>query len=211
MGAPAGSPAGSPPDPPPWPGLAWEEDLRRRAQHLGLSRALERFTAGGWDYLALEGPAGVTLWDVWDDPAYGAFERYGWLAQLADLLRTLHRTGAVVESLRPGQVHISPLGQLVLDASVVLFSHYPYGPGVTYRTPNADEVLAIFSRQRLLAVVSGHWHGNTEKRDRGVLFTTTASCSSTRPNHDKTRAKGYRIFTVRNGREIETAFKEVAP
>jgi 3',5'-cyclic AMP phosphodiesterase CpdA len=97
------------------------------------------------------------------------------------------------------------------DAPVVLFSHYPYGPGVTYRTPNADEVLAIFSRQRLLAVVSGHWHGNTEKRDRGVLFTTTATCSSTRPNHDKTRAKGYRIFTVRNGCEIETAFKEVAP
>lgn len=97
------------------------------------------------------------------------------------------------------------------DAPVILFSHYPYGPGVTYRTPNADEVLALFRRQRLLAVVSGHWHGNTESRRDGVLFTTTACASSTRPNHDRTKAKGYRVFTVRAGREIATEFREVPP
>jgi serine/threonine protein phosphatase PrpC len=108
------------PDPPPWPSLAWEEDLRRRAQHLGLPRVLDRFAEGGWDYLVLEGATGVTLWDVWDDPTYGAAERYGWLAQLADLLRTLHGAGVVVESLRPEQVHISALGQVLFDASVGL-------------------------------------------------------------------------------------------
>lgn len=92
---------------------------------------------------------------------------------------------------------------------VILFSHYPYGPGVTYRTPNAEEVLGLFREKDLLAVVSGHWHGNTEKRADGVLFTTTACASSTRSNHDKTEARGYRTFTVREGREIDTRFRRV--
>jgi protein phosphatase len=108
------------PYPPPWPSLAWEDDLRRRTQHPGLPPVLDRFADGGWGYLVLEAPAGITLWDVWDNPAHGAFERYGWLTQLADLLRALHRSGAVVESLRPEQVHVSPLGQVLLDASVRL-------------------------------------------------------------------------------------------
>lgn len=95
------------------------------------------------------------------------------------------------------------------DRPLILFSHYPYGTGVSYRTPNADEVLGLFRGKRLLAVVSGHWHGNTERREGGVLFTTTACASSTRNNHDKTDAKGYRVFTVREGREVSTEFKAV--
>jgi serine/threonine protein phosphatase PrpC len=137
------TPTRPPAGPPAWPGLAWEEDLRRRARHLGLSGVLDRFTAGGHDHLALEGPTGVTLWDVWDDPTYGAFERFGWLAQLADLLRTLHRTGAVVESLRPGQVHISPLGQILLDASVTLLPlPLPAGAPVRPSLVSAPELIA---------------------------------------------------------------------
>jgi hypothetical protein len=97
------------------------------------------------------------------------------------------------------------------DAPVVLFSHYPYGPGVTYRTPNADAVLSLFRGRRLLAVAGAHWHGNTEVRQGGVLFTTTACASSTRSNHDGMKPKGYRVFTVRGGREISTAFREVPP
>lgn len=96
-------------------------------------------------------------------------------------------------------------------APLILFSHYPYGPGVTYRTSNAAEVLRIFERQRLLAVVSGHWHGNTERRENGVLFTTTACSSGTRKNHDGTAARGYRVFTVEAGCEIRTEFREVLP
>src|SRR4051812_25837518 len=103
-----------------WPSLAWEEDLRQRAGPLGLSRVLDRFTERDRDWLALEVPAGVTLWDVWDEPTYGAAERYGWLGQLAELLRTIHRAGAILESLRPEQVRISPLGQVLLDPTVVL-------------------------------------------------------------------------------------------
>jgi serine/threonine protein phosphatase PrpC len=105
---------------PPWPGLAWEQDIRRRIGAVGLARILDRFNAGGRDFIVLETPAGFNLWDVWDEPAYGPAERYGWLGQLADLLRNLHRAGAVLESLRPEQVRVTPLGQVVLDPTVVL-------------------------------------------------------------------------------------------
>jgi calcineurin-like phosphoesterase family protein len=97
------------------------------------------------------------------------------------------------------------------DEPVILFSHYPYVPGVTYRTPNADEVIEVFRGRRLLAVVGAHFHGNNERRENGILFTTTACATSTRNNHDGTKAKGYRVFTVREGREITTEFREVPP
>ena len=93
-------------------------------------------------------------------------------------------------------------------APVILFSHYPYGPGVTYRTENADEVLRIFSTKRLLAVISGHFHGNTERVVNNVLFTTTATSSSTRENHDGTTARGYRVFRVGSDLTIRTEFRE---
>ncbi len=110
---------------------------------------------------------------------------------------------AVVERLRAIAAAIPP------DRPVILFSHYAYGTGVSGRTPNADEVLGLFKGRRLLAVLSGHWHGNTERREGGVLFTTTACASSTRNNHDKTTAKGYRVLIVREGREVSTEFKAV--
>jgi hypothetical protein len=96
-----------------------------------------------------------------------------------------------------------------VGAPVVLFSHYPYGAGVKYQTPNATEVLAVFRQQRVLAAVGAHFHGNTERRDNGVLYTTTAAGGSTRANHDGTPQKGYRVFTVKNRSEITTAFHEV--
>jgi predicted MPP superfamily phosphohydrolase len=102
-------------------------------------------------------------------------------------------------------------GRLPAGAPVILFSHYPYGKPVRYRTRNADAVMAVFGKQRLLAVVGAHFHGNTESRENGVLHTTTATASSTRPNHDGTAPKGYRVFWVRGGREIRTEFREVAP
>jgi serine/threonine protein phosphatase PrpC len=103
-----------------WPSLAWEENLRDRAADLGLAGIRERFEDADGAHLVLEFPAGVTLWNVWDDPAFGAPERYGWLSGLADLVRRLHAAGAVLESLRPEQVRVSPLGQVLLDPTVVL-------------------------------------------------------------------------------------------
>jgi serine/threonine protein phosphatase PrpC len=108
------------PHPPRWPSLAWEDDLTRRVRHVGLPRILDAFGADGFANLVFEWPAGVTLWDAWDDPAAGAAERFGWLARLAELLRALHRPGALLESLSPAQVRITPLGEVVLDPTVCL-------------------------------------------------------------------------------------------
>ena len=74
---------------------------------------------------------------------------------------------------------------------------------------NADEVQALFAGRPLLAMISGHWHGNTEKIENGILMTTTACSSSTRGNHDGTKPKGYRVFTIHPDRTVSTEFKEV--
>jgi len=95
------------------------------------------------------------------------------------------------------------------DRPIVMFSHYPFAEGVRYRTPNSAEVLALFEDTRLLAVVSGHFHGNTERRENGVLMTTTACCSGRRRNHDGTRAKGFRVFRIGEDMNVETEFREV--
>ena len=76
---------------------------------------LTRFTADGLDHLVLDDPAGVPLWDAWDDPNQGAAERFAWLARLADLLHLLHRSGACLETFRPEDVRITPAGQPVLS------------------------------------------------------------------------------------------------
>ena len=58
-------------------------------------------------------------------------------------------------------------------------------------------------------MVSGHFHGNTERRENGILMTTTACCSGRRGNHDGTKAKGYRIFHIDKDMNVTTEFREV--
>ena len=58
-------------------------------------------------------------------------------------------------------------------------------------------------------MVSGHFHGNTERRENGILMTTTACSSGSRGNHDGTEAKGYRVFHIDNQMNVTTEFKEV--
>ena len=92
---------------------------------------------------------------------------------------------------------------------IVFFSHYPFGEGVRYQTPNSAEVLELFKDKKLLAMISAHFHGNTERRENGILMTTTACCSGTRGNHDGTKTKGYRVFHIDNEMNVTTEFKEV--
>jgi 3',5'-cyclic AMP phosphodiesterase CpdA len=78
---------------------------------------------------------------------------------------------------------------------LALFCHHPMNPhSKAYRILNADEILDLFSSHALRLVAAGHWHGNQEESTARSLFTTTACCSSTRDNFDKTSAKGYRMF-----------------
>lgn len=95
----------------------------------------------------------------------------------------------------------------VADSSpIALFCHHPLNPNARkYRVANADDVLAIFKGKRLRLVASGHWHGNQVERADGVLFTTTACCTSTRNNFDDTKEKGYRLFHL-GADSVETEF-----
>lgn len=95
------------------------------------------------------------------------------------------------------------------ERPIALFVHHPFNPNTkAYRVGNADEVLALFANHNLKVVASGHFHGNQVEQQEGVLFTTTACCSTTRGNHDGTEAKGYRLFHVDKG-VVETEFVEV--
>ncbi len=92
---------------------------------------------------------------------------------------------------------------------IALFAHHPFNPGtLQYRVQNADKVLALFAEHRLRLVATGHWHGNQVQTVDGVLFTTTACCSSTRNNHDFTPWKGFRVFHFA-GDSVETEFVAV--
>jgi 3',5'-cyclic AMP phosphodiesterase CpdA len=97
------------------------------------------------------------------------------------------------------------------DQPVIVFSHYPFADGVKYRTQNSDAVQALFNNKKLLAMVGGHFHGNTQRRENGILMTTTACCSGTRGNHDNTKAKGFRVFHIDEAMSITTEFREVTP
>jgi protein phosphatase len=103
-----------------WPGAAWELDLRQRLRANVVSAVADQFEEDGHRYLALDSGPGVTLWNAWDDPTHGPFEQYAWLAQLAELLDTLHQVGVIVESLRPDQVLLDPFGRVALDPTVML-------------------------------------------------------------------------------------------
>lgn len=95
------------------------------------------------------------------------------------------------------------------NAPIIVFTHYPYAEGARYEAPSRSEVLAVFAARNLLAVISGHFHGNTETLRDGVLYTTTACSSSTRGNHDGTKPKGYRVFLVDQKGGITTEFRAV--
>jgi 3',5'-cyclic AMP phosphodiesterase CpdA len=93
---------------------------------------------------------------------------------------------------------------------IALFGHHPFNPHTkAYRVKNADEVLGLFSDHNLKLVAAGHYHGNQVERQDGILFTTTACCSTTRGNFDGTDARGYRLFHL-DGETVETEFVEVS-
>lgn len=87
---------------------------------------------------------------------------------------------------------------------VVLFTHVPLasrmGLPAVYPLVNRRQVLALFRGKKLLAVISGHYHGAKESVEDGVLFTTTPTFSPNRANHDKTRGGAVRLFTIREGK-----------
>lgn len=103
------------------------------------------------------------------------------------------------------------LREIPKDRPIALFTHHPFNPNVPkVRAKNADTLLSNFSEHRLKLVAAGHFHGNLEERKDGVLFTTTACCSTTRPNHDLTVLRGFRLFQFK-GDEVKTVTVGLGP
>jgi len=128
---------------PVWPSLDWEQELLTTVKHPGLPIILDRFTEGDFEYLIEEAPVGRSLWDAWEDPEASAEQRFGYLAEIAELLHQLHQCGVILEGLRPqiivisadGHARLTDLGELLplpLPADLPL-RHLPY---------TAPEVLA---------------------------------------------------------------------
>jgi len=114
-------------------------------------------------------------------------------------------------SIRPDRIEWleKRLKKIKRDRPLALCCHHPFNPNSkAYHVKNADKVLALFANHNLKLVATGHYHGNQVEEANGVLFTTTACCSSTRPNFDETTAKGYRLFHL-NEDTVETEFVEV--
>src|SRR5205814_5119104 len=84
-----------------WPNLAWEKAVLEAARHPALPSVVDNFVEDGSEYLVETSPAGVLLWDAWDDPDASAEQRFGYLKHIAEGLRALHQAGAMLESLRP--------------------------------------------------------------------------------------------------------------
>jgi 3',5'-cyclic AMP phosphodiesterase CpdA len=83
-------------------------------------------------------------------------------------------------------------------APTIVFTHFPLAPGIANEhgalmTPrNAPELLArIAAQSNVRAVLSGHFHGNTERRHGGLLLATGACCSRVDHAHDGSSTKGW--------------------
>lgn len=89
------------------------------------------------------------------------------------------------------------LASLDPERPTVLFTHFPLAPDIRTQqgnvlTPlNAEAVLQRLVAFNLRSVLSGHFHGITERPwSRGQLVTG-ACCSRVRGNHDGTPTKGW--------------------
>lgn len=102
------------------------------------------------------------------------------------------------------------IGKINAKRPIALLAHHPFNPNTkAYRVQNAEAVLELFAGHNLRLVATGHYHGNQVEERDGVLFTTTACCSTTRNNFDGTEAKGYRLFIQQDDGSLTTEFVQV--
>ncbi len=94
------------------------------------------------------------------------------------------------------------------ETPVVLAAHHPLLLGALIPLAGAPEILALFDRHDLKAVLAGHIHTNQEHTRDGALFTTNACCATTRGNIDGDPRRGYRLFHCKDG-ELTTEFVTV--
>jgi protein phosphatase len=97
-----------------WPGVSWEKSLLTTLAQPGLPRIVADFQQDGFEYFVEEIPTGRSLYDVWDDQELTTRQKYAYLAQLAEIMHSLHQGCALLEALRPEIVVVSNDGHVRL-------------------------------------------------------------------------------------------------
>jgi serine/threonine protein phosphatase PrpC len=97
-----------------WPGLEWERMILERSHHLSLPRVIDYFVEGNYTFLVQEVPEGRSLRDAWADPNVTDKVRFGWLIQVAEAIKRLNESGAMIVGLRPEWIIISLMDQPIL-------------------------------------------------------------------------------------------------
>ncbi|MDB6152122.1 MAG: PQQ-binding-like beta-propeller repeat protein [Chthoniobacteraceae bacterium] len=100
------------------------------------------------------------------------------------------------------------LPQLSPQKPLIVLTHFPLGRN-WLRPLNANALLGRLRTRNIQAVLSGHWHGLTERTDGAASLSTGRCCSWWRTNHDGSNEKGYVICTVRD-RQVVHRFQPVA-
>jgi 3',5'-cyclic AMP phosphodiesterase CpdA len=137
------------------------------------------------------------------------FRHRGWQFVALDSSEGLKYQNTAIQPHTLGWVD-DELKKLDPKQPTVLFTHFPLGPGTTYRPSNTDDLLERFKDFNIVSVFNGHYHGFTERTVGNTVFTTNKCCAIARGNHDKTTEKGYFLCRAKDGR-IEREFIEVKP
>lgn len=136
------------------------------------------------------------------------FDHKGWQFIALD---TTHGTQYDNISVQPGTLQWidGQTPKMSKSKPTIAFTHFPLGEKVRYRPKNAEDVLERFVDHNLKLVLSGHFHGQTERQSRYTTLTTSPCCALKRKNHDNTPQKGYHVYHVKDG-SIKRQFVEVS-
>ncbi len=125
-----------------WPSLAWEKSMLEMADHPALPKVFDSFTENNTEYLVIEYPLGLPLWDAWDEPENNSGVRYGWLQKIAAGLQALHQVGVIFEGIRPDVIVIAEGGQpRITDLAGVLPVPLPPNPPIKATLYTAPELI----------------------------------------------------------------------
>lgn len=138
-----------------------------------------------------------SAWDIlFPDSLNYAFEHQGWQFLGLDSTQGTDWQKTKIPSTTLAWLD-SNLRKLKPDSPLVVFTHFPLGPMVTYRPQNADEMLDRLKPFNLVAVFDGHFHGFTERQLGPTVLTTNRCCAISRENHDGSPQKGYFLCDTR--------------
>ncbi|MSR31478.1 MAG: hypothetical protein EXR99_08240 [Gemmataceae bacterium] len=112
-----------------WPNLAWIRGVMDFSESHGLPKVLASGTENQLIFLVLEQPAGKDFWEVWDEENSTPPVRFGYLRQLAEIQKSLHRSNAFLEFVRPEHVVVTLEGKVRLK-HVLEILPMPLPPGI---------------------------------------------------------------------------------